>query len=218
MTTLAPVIDLAERRRSVNALVAEHRSWALNLMHCFVAYTDDWPALESVTLEALWQAARRFDPANGTKFTTWANRRIFGAVRDEQRRRDRLSRFWRVKAASEALDRRDEYLIALQEGMGQPLSLDAPLLPLDRKLTLADVIPAPVAEDDVDIRQLAQAAKLTDRQRECVVRYLDGETLTQIGKTWGCTESNVSVHLAKAKKRLRVAAKRAGLVEGGDAA
>lgn len=61
--SLAPVVELANRRRSVEALVAEHKAWALDIARMTLqrqgVHLDE--TTEAVAMGALRRAARTWD-------------------------------------------------------------------------------------------------------------------------------------------------------------
>jgi len=71
--------------------------------------------LYSVGLLGLIQAQRRFDPTQGVTFSTFATLRIRGAVLDELRRADWLSRSLRLKAKKVT-----DVISALEQQSGRP--------------------------------------------------------------------------------------------------
>jgi RNA polymerase sigma factor for flagellar operon FliA len=71
--------------------------------------------LYSVGLLGLIQAQRRFDPTHGVTFATFASLRIRGAVLDELRRADWLSRSLRVKAKKVT-----DIILAIEQKEGRP--------------------------------------------------------------------------------------------------
>lgn len=71
--------------------------------------------LYSVGLLGLIQAQRRFDPTHGITFASYATMRIRGAVLDELRRVDWMSRSLRVKAKKVA-----EVIASIEQKLGRP--------------------------------------------------------------------------------------------------
>jgi RNA polymerase sigma factor for flagellar operon FliA len=238
VTTLAPVIDIRELRRrrdssAAERLFDEHQAFALKVLKCIASpYHKDWGPLRSAALFGLWQAAQTFDATRGAKFETFASRRIRGAVLDELRSQDRLKRGARGKinrlaAAEEELTAAQARHPSLAEVAGHagvaehdavvleffrqtPLALDDP-----RHRDLHEVLPAPTEDDDpaIELEHLVRTT-LRGRELEAVLRFLDGEKLAPIGASWGVTESRVSQIISAAGKRLRAAARQAGLIEG----
>jgi RNA polymerase sigma factor (sigma-70 family) len=188
VTTLAPVIDLAARRKHVDELVADNVEWALQIasqkLHATTgnAGRDD---AESAALEGLWKAARTW---NGTgDFRGFAYVRVRGAVIDDYRKRTHRGRGVRT------------------------ISLNHPSM-----LPVADV-PDSAPDADIiemdEIRALAKRAELTERQRDCVLQLASGKEPGELAREWGTTVSNVSQCLHVAARKLRVLAI-AILVEG----
>lgn len=215
--TLAPVVALATHRSEVERLVRENRDFALRVAHKLVRHSDDWPSFESAALEALWQAARRYRPDCGATFPTWARYRIAGAVRDVQRSKDDLSRHYRAQEARAELNERSAAVARRQRAVRRPLSLD--VLTGDG-LSAHEVVASPEPDplDDIDLRQIVASAHLTGRQLEAITRHLDGQSVHQIAHDLGTTVAVVYQHFYQAKKHLQRAARRAGLLVGGDAA
>jgi RNA polymerase sigma factor for flagellar operon FliA len=71
--------------------------------------------LYSVGLLGLIQAQRRFDPTHGITFAAYASMRIRGAVLDELRRVDWMSRTLRVKAK-----KLTDVISAIEQNVGRP--------------------------------------------------------------------------------------------------
>lgn len=98
MRAYAQVSVLSERERE--RLITEHielaRRIALRIARNTSMSTqrDD---VVSVAMMGLVEAANRFEPSHGEPFSAFAQRRIRGAVLDELRRRDHLSRRTRQK-------------------------------------------------------------------------------------------------------------------------
>ena len=155
---------------------------------------------------ALVQAAKRFNPARGVEFSTYAWRRVCGAIRDSMRRMDPLSRSHRRELRE--TDDPTEQLT---------LSLDA----LDPKteLSLHGVIqdPGPNPEElamrsEVIERVRQVRSRLPARLRKVLeLRYDDTErTLNETGREIGVGGPRVwhleKVALQRVRRRLAAAA------------
>src|SRR5437868_12814999 len=101
-----------------------------------VRYDD----LYSAGLTALVEASRRFDTSRGVDFRTYAKHRVYGAMLDELRRLDTVSR-----------DRRR----AIREGTDDADAMPAPRL-VDLNAAAGVVDPTPSAEDELDRRRAMQ--------------------------------------------------------------
>lgn len=105
----------AARRRREEQLVREHlplvKTVVGRLALTLPAHVDH-EDLYSAGLVGLWQAVRSFDPRQGAGFATYARIRIQGAVLDELRRLDCVSRSVRDKGrrVEEALRRAEQRL------------------------------------------------------------------------------------------------------------
>jgi RNA polymerase sigma factor (sigma-70 family) len=176
MTTLAPVVDLTERRKAVEELVRDNSAWALRIAHSLLRDTtgnvDDADA-ESAALEALWRAARRFD-GRGT-FRGFAAVYVRGAVID----------FYRSKTHRGKAPRCISLAHPSMAGF-EPTSKPENALSGD------------------ELRVLALQADLNDRERQCVLALLDGATTDDVARLWGRAPSRVSQVLRAAGRKLRL--------------
>jgi RNA polymerase sigma factor (sigma-70 family) len=213
MTTLAPVIDLAARRKHVDELIAEHAEWAKSVArrqlrgaHSSVYASD----AESAALVGLWKAARSWDGEGN--FRGFANCRVRNAVIDEYRH---LTHRGRSQGGASCRCGGLDLNCFTCNGTGHAL----PVLMLSVE-ALSDAglqFTAMTHRDELaEVIELADS-QLTGRQLEVVRRTANGETLAAIALSWGRTESRVSQVLTQAKTKLR-AALCAELIEGGDAA
>lgn len=148
--------------------------------------------LEAAGIVGLIQAVDRFDPARGIPFEGYATLRVRGAVLDEVRRLDDLSRTARLRA-------RDD-------GQRGAVSLEF----LQERGELGD--PTELAEVDVraesdglrDDVERALAA-IPDRERSILASYYsDGLTLAAIGRRLGVSEARVSQLHTRAIAQLRL--------------
>jgi RNA polymerase sigma factor (sigma-70 family) len=216
MTTLAPVIDLAERR--VERLVRDNRAWAMAIGRRRAAQAGGnlWSGdAESAALEGLWQAAQRWEPSGTTdNFRGWAYRRVMGAVIDEYRKLTHPRRVIRCSSCNGTND-----LCETCHGTGHPMppktfSLNHP--------SIAGFEPVAPSDDSDDLtsdelRDLAGIA-LDEKHRQGILSLLDGNGWPRVAEELGVTESRISQIVKESAPRMLKAAKRSGLTEGGDAA
>lgn len=182
---------------------------------------------------ALVEVANRYDPSEGTAFSTYAVKRIRGAVLDELRRIDWASRSvrdGRRRLATAEAELRDElgrdatveelaYRLGLETDELERLRADvvrAQVIPLDALVTeegvgfvMPTAVPGPegVAIRREEHRRLrACVAVLPAQQREVLVRNFFGEeSLTAIGADMGLTVARVSQIRTRALLLLRAA-------------
>jgi RNA polymerase sigma factor for flagellar operon FliA len=161
----------------------------LRRLPSMVRYDD----LYSAGLTALVEASHRFDARRGVEFRTYAKHRVYGAMLDELRRLDTVSR-----------DRRR----AIREGTESPDALPAPRL-VDIAAAAAVVDPTPSAEDELDRRRAMQRmrdaeAMLPPRLRLVLrLRVDEGWTLREIAEHLGVTEARACQLVAEVVRRLR---------------
>lgn len=182
-------------------LVVDHLSLARRLAVQLQRQTGAFISVDDLTSEAvlgMMEAARRFDPARGVRFNTYAAPRMVGRMRDWLREWDHLSRDDRRQVT--AGRRRDVQLLPLHAKVYTSDRGDVPLLSLlvDRK--------APPADD----RQ--QRLELFSLLRRCLSRthrllillyYAEGLKLHEIAEALGKTESWASVELRRAESYVR---------------
>lgn len=163
----------------------------LRRLPSMVRYDD----LYSAGLTALVEASRRFDVARGVDFRTYAKHRVYGAMLDELRRLDTVSR-----------DRRR----AIREGTE---SADAPPAPrlVDISAAAAVADPGPCVEDELDRRRslerMHRAEKgLPPRLRLVLkLRVNEGWTLREVADHLGVTEARACQLVGEVVRRLREA-------------
>ena len=210
-----------------NALIINHASlvkWVANRIDLHAAVPADRSDLFGWGMLGLIDAIESFDPALGYAFPTWAVRRIKGAIIDELRRVDRMSRGARVRSRSieqttETLAQRlkrnpthaelaAELGIEIDKLHAMLTEQANSLLPLD--VSLADP-PDLVNGVDHCIEQVLDrefmryaVAALPDQQRTVIVlSYWEGLTLAEIGNILGVTDSRVCQIRIRALARLR---------------
>lgn len=170
---------------------------------------DDYEETVADGMLGLVQAAQRFDPNHGAKFTTYAASRIQGAMTDGKRERDPLSRRDRTRD-----DARGDEMRSRAAGA---VSLNAPVVVDDGgECDLSAVIADPEAPDPLDVllareahdtrrKVLAEAvAKLPDRQRNVIARryYMDHNG-RQVAEAIGISIGTAWSHQTLATRKLR---------------
>lgn len=189
--------------------------------------------LTSAGLLGLVTAYHNFDAARGEDFFGYAERRIHGAMLDELRAVDPLSRHARALkrrvdqakhglegqrgraplegeiAAELGMTLADYQALRTRLGVGVTVSsadLDSDDAP--RELPDQHVVPADeqLAHEEATARLRDAIARLPPRLRRVVISYYaEGRTLSDIGAELGVTESRVCQLRAVAVKRLRSA-------------
>ena len=180
----------------------------------------------------LVEAARRFDPANGASFSTFARHRIRGAITDSLRRLDPVSRRLRSfqRAATQAADTLrvtlgrtpgDAEVAAriglpacrfekLSRELGTAGSAADSSPRVESNVLSVDRLPALCADPErlaqwAELRETMKSALLTLPYRERTVihwRHFDGWSMKRIAARLGVTESRVSQIHAGAIRRL----------------
>ena len=84
-------------------------------MRVFLPAVLDMDDLYSVGFNGLLSAARKFDPAHGTTFPSFATLHIRGAVHDELRRMD-----WTPRTIRDKAKRFNESLSGIEQRLGRP--------------------------------------------------------------------------------------------------
>jgi RNA polymerase sigma factor for flagellar operon FliA len=145
----------------------------------------------------LLEACRRFDPARGFSFSTFAMPRIRGAILDSLRAEGVRPRSWRRRGVSENVF----------------VSLDAPVTDADGdastigstlRIEHGDGADAAVLRQDDEAMLARGIATLSPTQRRVLtLYYFDDLKLHEIGAVLGCTESNICQIKSAALKRLR---------------
>ncbi|WP_347059482.1 sigma-70 family RNA polymerase sigma factor [Blastococcus sp. HT6-30] len=233
-----PVPVPGPSKQEVDALVTEHlplAAFAVNTVASRISLPshvsrDD---LLSCAHVALVEVARRFDPAAGASFSTYALARLQGAVLDELRSGD-----WASRSVRAAARRTDAAADALTISLGRPptreelaqslgvarsdldhlqvdvhravmVSIDAEAGPDGTSLDLPDTGESPerAVLRGERARHLHQAIRaLPDRLDEVIERNFFGdESLTDIAEDLGVTLSRVSQMRARALTLLHAA-------------
>jgi RNA polymerase sigma factor for flagellar operon FliA len=185
--------------------------------------------LESAGMLGLLRALDGFDPSRGLAFSTYAVRRIRGAILDDLRARDTASRSTRgnLRRLAVATSRLEQRLGRpprsgqVAEALGidlatlwrwQAAQAHASTLSLDDAMGSAwfeagvgtAASQECVLEAEQGDRLQAAIARLPERERAVVVlSYYEGLTLRQIGDRLEVTESRVSQIRSDAVRRLR---------------
>jgi RNA polymerase sigma factor FliA len=183
--------------------------------------------LWSVGALGLVDAARRFDPARGIKFETFAQHRIRGAMLDELRQMDHLPR--RLRTAAEKVSAERRKLSAsfgrqatseeVAKSLGMPIdelqeleTLSQPLLAFDSPEAgalepVAADGPSPMEsamKNQLSARLAEAVHTLTERQRQVVgLYYVEGLTYREIAKVLGVSEPRICQIHGDAVKSLR---------------
>lgn len=180
----------------IDTLIREHM-WLARVeaadMALRVPAHIEYEDLFSAALTALFQAARRYDPTFGVPFAGFAKRRVRGALQDELRTGDWLSRGDRrhlTKGTPLPTG-------APSRSLEPPVSLDHLVVDDDEPfgLSLPDARPGPeeVFLDRELVEYLADAvAELPQRLREAVLNYLAEEPLEALARQLGTSPSRAS--------------------------
>jgi len=173
----------------------------------------DHDAIRGAAFEGLCIAANSFDSTRGVPFARWASRRILGAMRDEMREQDHLSR--RARARSDPNNKMFDPSF-LKAHPNAPKSLEEEFTSNgnghgEETLSLRDVLPDPHAADPseghgtITKGQLfGMVASLPDREfRVVTLRYFGGMRLSEIAKSMALSETRVSQIEGMALSRLR---------------
>ena len=216
---LTPADDLARRMLPTVRRIA---GWLIRRLPAHVRTED----LVSAGHQGLADAIARFDPACSEQFASFAERRIRGAMLDELRARDPLSRDQRahakrVTAATRALTARlgrrpsaDEIAaeldIPLEQYWEQSVVVATRIQSLDNEVgALLPDRDAEGAEDRLCRAERARAMRdavraLPPRLRRIIeLHHSDGLTLKEIGELLGVTESRVCQLRSEALRHLR---------------
>lgn len=166
-------------------------------------------------------AVQRFDPEAGTTFSTFAGRRIEGAIIDQLRRTDWAPRSVRalerrIRAAEDdagpradrdrivaealGLDDREMTMVRQDVAKARVDSLDRPAGDQDDQSTIAatvadNVRPIDEALEEKELLGYLRSAihLLPERHRVVVVGYFfDGRSMTELGELLGVTQSRAS--------------------------
>ncbi len=158
--------------------------------------------LAQMGFRGLVQAAERFDPARGVKFSSFAYRRIRGAIIDEIRKRDWVPRQVRIRCEETPIIGSLSWPAPTPDGMdGNEVGdlIEGPSAPLDEGLERQDLHMA--------LRRLLDEQELT----VIVGSYFRGLRLAVVADEMGLTESRVCQIRQKALAKLRLGLPRLGI-------
>jgi RNA polymerase sigma factor for flagellar operon FliA len=219
--SLSDEAALLEKYQSLVERVARRLVWRTGMQS---AYDDLW----SAGALALLEAGRRYDPAKGASFATFAEHRVRGAMIDELRSMDHLPRRLRNRTDDMAKAKRK-----LEETLGREATVDeiAEELELDIEevagiaalmephLPLDSVLHRVTSADDSDealqraetVRRLTRAIEdLPERLRMVLALHYDEDlTYREIAKLLQVSEPRVCQLHSDALKKLRE-----GMAEG----
>ncbi|HEU0197072.1 MAG TPA: RNA polymerase sigma factor FliA [Nevskiaceae bacterium] len=206
------------------------RRQAFSLRVRLPASTDVDDLIQAGAMGAL-EAVRHYRPTEGATLQTYAARRAYGAMVDELRKRDPLSRTTRARARSA-----EQCVGTLRRKLGRPpsesevahamgcpldayqallaetnacltLSLDDPDAVSDRNAPAADPDASPEANLEVaDLRGrlISIIRELPEREQQVVeMYYVRDLNLKEIGRVLGVTESRVCQLHSQAVLRMR---------------
>ncbi len=131
-------------------------------------------------LLGLWEACRRFDPARGVKFWTYAMWRINGFISDSMRDDDYLSRADRNALKNGELVPRK---VSMEKSDGEGGNIfqlaDANAIDPLRRLSAADLLQRVIQSVPRKLRTVF------------LLRFADGLSMKEVGKTVGLSESRI---------------------------
>jgi RNA polymerase sigma factor FliA len=201
-------------RDGANELVEGHVALAGTLAARYLSRVPpsiDHDAVRGAAYEGLCIAANSFDRTRGVPFARWAARRIIGAMRDEMREQDHLSR--RARARSDPENHMFDPRF-LKASPAPPKSLEELFSangPGEESLSLRDLIPDPHIQDPSENgssmtrgQLFGMVASLPDREfRVVTLRYFGGMRLSEIAKNMSLSETRVSQIEGMALSKLR---------------
>lgn len=179
---------------AARTLASDHHALAVTVAYSVhVGFRADPDVRESVAGEAVCEAATAWvdrglsGPFEGF-LTTVVRRRVYDEWRNTYGRKTESSR--RPGLRADSLDR--------PVGDGPTTVRDLTVIPDDGGHD--------AAEDAHYLRGLADRGRLTVREREVLARRAEGETLGEIGVSWGASESRACQVSSLARKKARAAA------------
>jgi len=213
-------------------LIIEHIPYVRHILGRMLARLPDYvdnENLESAGTLGLVEAAGQFDPSRGVAFTTFAFRRIQGAILDELRRNcpvpQHMLQQWaliREKSQVLPLPLTSESLAAATGMTVTEVEECLAAMRLTRPESWTDElgnIPSPVRKDDgaeeKALRReqrdiLADAIEQLPKQRRIAITlyYMEGLRMKEVGEVLNISESRVSRLIAGAEVQLRTIARR----------
>lgn len=206
-------------------LIHEHLDYVQHVIHRLLSRLPEGVDLENLQQAGVYglvEAASQFDSGRGVQFTTFAYRRITGAVIDELRRNSPLSQeiLRRIGLVQQALELLTPPVsttaLAKHTGLTEEeveSALEARRFTtgssLDEELMLqpekTDDAPDAAAIENERKQILAEGIKsLPDQQRIVLTMYyLDDMRLKEIGNVMNLSESRISRVLSQAEFRVR---------------
>lgn len=180
-----------QMRVKSDRLVEDHVGFARAMVRRFSSTLPghvDSDALESDAMFGLLLAARSFDPTRGVAFTTYAAKRIHGAMLDGLRGRQGCSR-----------GRRPPVVMSLSKSV---FDTDG------REVTLGDVLSEDQESVGAEIERREQVEHLlrcvrTTERRMVREYYFEELTQDEIGARHGMSASRVSQRIKAARERMR---------------
>lgn len=212
----APAVLSAEELVHRHIYIVKKHAAKLSQATSGKASFDD---LYAVGLQGLWEAAKKFDPSRGVKFSTYCVLRVGGQMRDWLRQHDHVSRRTRqldaqrtriVESLEQQLGRsasEEEISVAVawsaeQQRFATPArqrSFDEVLLNVDdhRSMRLYDLLAERPRGEELTHKQEAELHELVRplNYREQVIIFLYyacGVPMWQIGELLGLSESRIS--------------------------
>jgi RNA polymerase sigma factor for flagellar operon FliA len=156
--------------------------------------------LEAEAFEALFHAARQYDPANpaGATFQTFANHRIRGSVIDYLRKQDPVGRWMREQIKAGVVNPQEVVLPKLLEGEPSRKALS-------RVSAATGFSPETAAQYQELRKRVLEAVALLDKKRRKVFFLLFNEALDQkqVAKIMGLHDSRICQIRAEILKHLR---------------
>jgi RNA polymerase sigma factor for flagellar operon FliA len=215
----------AYQRTQRDQLIQDHLEYVQHVIHQMLSRLPDGVDLENLQQAGVYglvQAASQFEPGRGTKFSTFAYRRIKGEVIDELRRNSPLSQemLRRIGLVQQSLEILTPPVTTAALAAHTGLTTEKVESALEaRRLTTSSILDEELMSasdtdettNDADALQdeqkqlLASGIKsLPDQQRIVLTMYyLDDMRLKEIAQVMNLSESRISRVLSQAEFRLR---------------
>ncbi|MCA9066213.1 MAG: sigma-70 family RNA polymerase sigma factor [Planctomycetaceae bacterium] len=218
-------------------LILEHLPYVRHILGRMISglpdHVDD-DNLESAGILGLVEAAGQYDPTRGVAFTTFAYRRIRGAILDELRRNcplpQNMLQTWAVlrehslnmtppltaeklaAASGLPINEVEDCLAAMRLTRPESWASELSTIPCHRT---EESEAEAATERTEEIRLLADAIEaLPEKMRLAITLYhREGLRMKEVGEVLGLSESRVSRLLASAELRLRTLVRRATVDE-----